>query len=57
LRQESTGTDVFGAVLGIVGVDQIGRVVARRATLGFDVEILYGGDKNSPEPAAMAHAK
>ncbi|MGB2694536.1 MAG: D-glycerate dehydrogenase [Dehalococcoidia bacterium] len=34
------GRDVFGATLGIVGLGQIGRAVARRAR-GFDMRVLY----------------
>jgi glyoxylate reductase len=54
LLQEPMGTDVSGAVLGIVGMGRIGRAVARRAALGFDMEILYAGGKHSPETAGIA---
>ncbi len=35
-----TGTDVYGAVLGIIGLGRIGKAVARRA-LGFGMKIAY----------------
>jgi glyoxylate reductase len=54
LMQEPMGTDVSGATLGIVGMGRIGRAVARRAALGFDMEILYAGGKHSPEAAGVA---
>ncbi|WP_085522689.1 2-hydroxyacid dehydrogenase [Tuberibacillus sp. Marseille-P3662] len=35
-----TGQDVFGSTLGIIGLGQIGKAVARRAK-GFNMEVLY----------------
>ncbi|TLN22408.1 D-glycerate dehydrogenase, partial [bacterium] len=43
-----TGTDVFGATLGIVGMGRIGQAVARRAR-GFDMRILYSDIQRYPE--------
>jgi lactate dehydrogenase-like 2-hydroxyacid dehydrogenase len=40
VRQEQTGVDVHGATLGLFGLGQIGRAVARRAR-GFDMTVLY----------------
>jgi glyoxylate reductase len=40
IKQEQTGVDVFGATLGLFGLGQIGRAVARRAR-GFDMTVLY----------------
>jgi glyoxylate reductase len=54
LMQEPMGTDVSGATLGIVGMGRIGRAVARRAALGFDMEILYTGGRHSPQTAGVA---
>ncbi len=34
------GTDVYGKVLGIIGLGRIGRAVARRAR-GFNIKVLY----------------
>jgi len=35
------GADIHGATLGIVGMGRIGEKVAKRAALGFDMNILY----------------
>ncbi|MFL0246044.1 2-hydroxyacid dehydrogenase [Candidatus Clostridium stratigraminis] len=35
------GLDVHHAVLGIIGMGRIGEAVARRAKLGFDMEVMY----------------
>jgi len=43
-----TGTDVFGATLGIIGFGRIGQAVARRAK-GFNMRILYSDLKRIPE--------
>lgn len=41
LDQEQMGLDVHGKTLGIVGLGQIGRAVARRAFHGFGMRVLY----------------
>lgn len=41
LDQEQTGLDVHGRTLGIIGLGQIGRAVARRAFHGFGMRVLY----------------
>lgn len=38
---ELLGSQVSGKYLGIVGMGRIGRAVAKRAALGFDMEIVY----------------
>jgi lactate dehydrogenase-like 2-hydroxyacid dehydrogenase len=40
VQQEQMGVDVHGATLGLFGLGQIGRAVARRAR-GFDMTVLY----------------
>jgi len=35
------GRDVYGKILGILGLGRIGRAVAKRAAKGFDMRILY----------------
>jgi D-3-phosphoglycerate dehydrogenase len=42
------GKDVYGAVIGIVGMGRIGEAVARRAK-GFDMRILYHNRSRKPE--------
>lgn len=41
LRQEQTGLDVYGQVLGVFGLGKIGRAVAERARGGFAMTVLY----------------
>lgn len=48
LQQEQIGLDVHGRTLGIVGMGQIGRAVARRAARGFDMSVLYTGRRRLP---------
>jgi glyoxylate reductase len=42
------GREVHGAVVGIIGLGQIGRQIARRA-LGFDMTVLYHNRHRRPE--------
>ena len=35
------GTDLYGATLGIIGMGRIGRAVARRGVLGFNMKLVY----------------
>jgi lactate dehydrogenase-like 2-hydroxyacid dehydrogenase len=46
------GVDVHGKTLGMLGLGRIGQAVARRARLGFRMNILYHG--RHPVPAAEA---
>ncbi len=41
LLQEHLGHDVFGKMLGIVGLGRIGTAVARRGHFGFGMDVLY----------------
>lgn len=36
-----TGAEVHGTTLGIIGMGRIGQAIARRAALGFGMEVLY----------------
>lgn len=36
-----TGTDLYGATLGIVGMGRIGQAIAHRGVFGFDMQLLY----------------
>lgn len=47
------GYDVHGAVLGIIGMGRIGEAVARRAKLGFNMDVLY----NNRSPKLDVEAK
>jgi lactate dehydrogenase-like 2-hydroxyacid dehydrogenase len=48
LDQEQLGVDVFGQTLGIYGLGQIGRAVARRAVAGFGMTVKYFNDQRLP---------
>lgn len=52
LFQPHLGLDAGGQTLGIAGMGRIGRAVARRAALGFNMPILY--TNRSPVPAVEA---
>lgn len=41
VRQDWYGTDVNGKILGIIGMGEIGKAIARRAKFGFNMPILY----------------
>ncbi len=45
------GEDVHGATLGIIGMGNIGRQVARRAR-GFDMRVLYHNRRRNPQAEA-----
>ncbi len=40
LRNKIIGSDLAGKVLGILGLGKIGRLVARKAALGLDMEVI-----------------
>lgn len=41
VESEMFGIDVYGKTLGIIGMGRIGTAIAKRAHLGFDMNILY----------------
>jgi gluconate 2-dehydrogenase len=43
------GLDVHHSTLGIIGMGRIGEAVAKRAKLGFDMEVLYYNRNRKPE--------
>lgn len=43
------GLDVHHSVLGVIGMGRIGEAVAKRAKLGFDMEVLYYNRNRKPE--------
>ncbi|WP_211474072.1 2-hydroxyacid dehydrogenase [Collimonas humicola] len=52
IGEDCFGTDVQGKTLGIIGMGRIGGAIARRASLGFGMRVLY--NNRSPDPAAEA---
>lgn len=47
------GFDVHGATLGILGMGRIGQAIARRAALGFDMQVIYH-NRSRLEPSVEA---
>lgn len=47
------GVDVHGKTLGILGMGRIGQAVARRARLGFGMQILYYSRRPVPRAAEL----
>ncbi len=43
------GVDVYGATLGIIGMGRIGEAIARRARLGFNMDVLYYNRNRKPD--------
>jgi gluconate 2-dehydrogenase len=43
-----TGSDVHGAVLGILGMGRIGQGIARRGALGFGMKVIYNNRSRLP---------
>jgi lactate dehydrogenase-like 2-hydroxyacid dehydrogenase len=43
------GSDVYGKTIGIIGCGRIGSAVAHRATLGFNMKVLYFDEKRQIE--------
>jgi len=46
------GSDVHGKTLGIVGMGRIGEALARRASAGFGMRVLYHSQRPKPEVEA-----
>ncbi|MCO5401671.1 2-hydroxyacid dehydrogenase [Ralstonia soli] len=58
IYNQMLGGDIYGATLGILGMGRIGQAIARRAALGFEMQVLY--HNRSPldaETEARAHAR
>ncbi len=43
-----TGSDVYGATLGILGMGRIGQAIARRGALGFGMRVIYHNRSRLP---------
>lgn len=48
------GSDVHGTTLGIIGMGRIGQAIARRASLGFGMRVLYHNRSRLPETVEQA---
>lgn len=51
------GVNVFGKTIGVVGMGRIGKAVARRAHLGFGMNVLYYNRSPAPDAEAAFGAK
>jgi D-3-phosphoglycerate dehydrogenase len=40
IRNQIPGTDIGGKILGLIGVGRIGKLVARKATVGLDMKVI-----------------
>jgi glyoxylate reductase len=49
LRQPHLGTDIHGKILGIAGMGSVGIALAKRAKLGFGMDIIYYDERQSKE--------
>src|SRR5699024_9758080 len=49
LQIDQFGTDVHNKKIGIIGMGGIGKAIAKRCHLGFDMEILYYNRSRKPE--------
>lgn len=49
LIQPHLGVDIYGKTLGVIGMGRIGVAVARRASKGFDMKILYCDERGNEE--------
>ena len=53
IRNQIPGTDIGGKTLGLIGIGRIGKLVARKATLGLDMKVIghdpYVDSKAAPE--------
>ncbi len=53
-----TGSDVHGAMLGILGMGRIGQAIARRGALGFGMKVIYTNrSRLAPEQEAPLGAR
>lgn len=51
------GMDVHHATLGIIGMGRIGEAIAKRASLGFDMEVLYYNRNRKAEAEKRLNVK
>ena len=55
IGEDLYGWDVHGKTMGILGYGRIGRALARRAALGFDMPVLY--HTRTPAPSGLPEGK
>lgn len=58
IHDQMLGSDIHGATLGILGMGRIGQAIARRAALGFEMQVIYHNrSRLAPDAEAKAHAR
>ncbi|WP_017726443.1 2-hydroxyacid dehydrogenase [Halalkalibacterium ligniniphilum] len=57
IGEDLFGVDVHHKTLGIIGMGKIGAAIAKRAHLGFDMNILYHNRSRNAQAEASYHAK
>jgi glyoxylate reductase len=57
LIQHPMGLDISGMTIGIVGMGRVGQAVARRAALGFGMEVLYTNVNPVPDVDQALNAR
>ncbi|MFJ5770238.1 2-hydroxyacid dehydrogenase [Psychrobacillus sp. NPDC093180] len=57
IGEELFGTDVYGKVIGIVGMGGVGKAIATRAKFGFGMEILYHNRSRDEEIESTYNAQ
>ena len=58
VHDQFAAADVHGSTLGILGMGRIGRAIARRGALGFDMRVLYHNRTRLPSDLeAESHAR
>jgi gluconate 2-dehydrogenase len=57
IEEDLFGLDVHHKVLGIIGMGRIGSAIAKRANLGFDMEILYHNRSRNENAEKLYGAK
>ncbi|GLB60585.1 2-hydroxyacid dehydrogenase [Cytobacillus sp. NCCP-133] len=57
IGEDSFGADVHHKVLGVIGMGRIGSAIAKRASLGFDMEILYHNRSRNENAEKLYGAK
>jgi len=57
ISPEYYGTDVYGKIIGIIGMGRIAKAIAKRAHCGFDMNVLYYNRSSHADVEAEYKAK
>lgn len=56
LTHDQFGVDLHGKTVGIIGMGNIGKAVAKRCALGFDMNVLYYNRSRKPDAEELYNA-